>query len=104
MTLCSKSAEEHDQHLLGLSTVLRTHRLHAKRSTCSFNSDELHFLGYIVNQHGITADPASTAAVAVWPQPTDVKQLHSFLGLANHYRKFVSSFSHAARCSDQGTH
>ena len=92
----SKSAEEHEQHLHEVFEVLREHRLYAKRSKCSFFTDELHFLGYIVNQHGIAADPAKTAAVAAWPQPTSVRQVRSFLGLANYYRKFVPHFSRTA--------
>ena len=54
----SKSAEEHVQRLLEVFAVLSKHRLYAKRSKCSFCTDELHFLGYTVNRHGIAAAPA----------------------------------------------
>jgi len=31
-----------------------------------------------------------------WPSPKNLIELHSFLGLANFYRKFVFGFSHLA--------
>ena len=38
-------------------------------------------------------DPAKVAAIMEWPQPRSVKEVQSFLGFANFYRKFISTYS-----------
>lgn len=46
---------------------------------------------------GVSTDLAKVQAVSAWPQPTSVKELHSFLGLAGYYRKFVHHFAIIAK-------
>ena len=54
---------------------------------------ELKFLGHIVGKEGIKVDPAKTQVVQDWPTPTNVKDVRSFLGLSNYFRKFVQGYS-----------
>ncbi|KAL0385860.1 UNVERIFIED_CONTAM: Retrovirus-related Pol polyprotein from transposon gypsy [Sesamum radiatum] len=42
-------------------------------------------------------DPKKVQAIEEWQPPSDVHDLHSFLGLANYYRRFVKSYSRIAR-------
>jgi hypothetical protein len=39
---------------------------------------------------------SKVSAVLDWPTPTSVKELQSFLGLANYYRRFILAFSNLA--------
>nr|GFB51888.1 retrotransposon protein, putative, Ty3-gypsy subclass [Tanacetum cinerariifolium] len=58
--------------------------------------DNVAFLGHIVSAEGITMDPAKVEAITKWPRPTSVTEVHSFLGLAGYYRRFVEGFSRLA--------
>ena len=51
------------------------------------------FVGYLVSSCGIGMDPAKVSAVLDWPIPKSVKEIQSFLGFANFYRKFIKSYT-----------
>ena len=58
-----------------------------------FCKNNLPFLGYIINQQGIAADPNRTAAIEQMETPKSVMELHSFLGMVNQLRKIF--FKHS---------
>ena len=41
-------------------------------------------------------DPVKVKGISEWPQPTSVKEVHSFLGFCNFYCSFIPSFSEIA--------
>ena len=51
------------------------------------------FVGYLVSKDGIGMDPAKVSAILDWPLPTSVKEVQSFMGFANLYKKFINSYS-----------
>ena len=88
------------QHLDRLETVFqRIDRagLKLKLSKCSFLEQSLKVLGFLVSSEGLFPDPAKIAAVPVFPIPTTVKEVKSFMGLCSYYSKFVPGFANLAR-------
>nr|GFB58994.1 putative reverse transcriptase domain-containing protein [Tanacetum cinerariifolium] len=88
----SKSKEEHEDHLRTVLQTLRQKKLYAKFSKCEFWLSSVAFLGHNVSAEGITMDPAKVKAITKWSRPTYVTEVHSFLGLAGYYRRFVEGF------------
>jgi hypothetical protein len=89
----SRMMEEHDQHLHLVLQCLREHKLYGKLSKCSFYQSRIHYLGHVISGEGIIVDPVKVEAIMEWPTPTNVIEVHSFMGLGGYYRWFVEGFS-----------
>jgi hypothetical protein len=64
-----------------------------KFSKCEFWIDEVSFLGHMISPEGIMVDPSKVKDVLDWKPPMSVTQVHSFLGFAGYYRRFILNFS-----------
>jgi hypothetical protein len=89
----SSSWVEHLQHIGVVLMVLRAHRLHLKRSKCSFGATSVAYLGHVISAGGVAMDADKVAAVAAWPTPSSAHDLRGFLGLVGYHRKFIQDFS-----------
>ena len=78
----SKSHVEHGEHRRIVLQTLRTHQLYAKLSKCEFWLNSVSFLGHVISKEGVQVDPRKVEAVSNWPRPTNVTEIHSFLGMA----------------------
>ena len=85
--------EEHDRIMLEVLRRLRDNDLFVKPEKCRFRVTEVDFLGMIVSRDGIKMDPEKVNAILKWPEPTNVKQVHAFLGLSNFYRHFIKDYA-----------
>lgn len=100
----SKTPEEHEKHLELVLERLKQHQFYAQESKCTFFEPQCEFLGHIVSAEGISVDPRKVKVVQDWPVPTNVEQLHRFLGLANYFRRFIHAYSTIARPLHDLTH
>jgi hypothetical protein len=93
----SKNLEDNAGHLHVVLQKLRDHRLYAIFSKCEFWLDTAKFLGHTISSNGISVDPSKVQEVLDWKPPTSVHQIHSFLGPAGYYHRFIPYFSRIAK-------
>jgi hypothetical protein len=89
----SKSFDEHIKHLRVVFCALREAHLFANLEKCTFCTDRVIFLGYVVTPEGIEVDEVKIKAIKNWPIPATPTQLQSFLVLAGFYLCFMRDFS-----------
>ncbi len=92
----SDLVEEHEIHVKRILRKLREAGLQADITKCEFHVSEVAYLGLIVTTTGIKMDPKKVDTVLNWPPLTGVKDIQSFLGFANFYRRFIHGFSKLA--------
>lgn len=67
-----------------------------KQTKCLFAQRQLEYLGHVVSGKGVAPEPSKVQAILQWPPPSSAKDLRTFLGLADFYRKFVRNYASIA--------
>uniref|UniRef100_A0A1X7TF55 Integrase catalytic domain-containing protein n=1 Tax=Amphimedon queenslandica TaxID=400682 RepID=A0A1X7TF55_AMPQE len=89
--VASSTREEHISHLTAILTRFKKYGIVINSNKCVFANPSLSFLGYHIDQHGISPLEDKVHAICNYPQPTTPKQLRQFLGLVNFYHRFIPS-------------
>ncbi len=85
----SKNMEEHAVHLRTVLQLLAQAGYACRRAKCCFGVPSVTFLGHIVSAEGLAVDPIKVDLVQNWPEPADVGQIRSFVGLVQYFQRFI---------------
>ena len=92
----SKTAAQHKLDIEEVVELLKAAQLKIKLKKCSYFQREIEFLGHHIANGKISPTKSKIEALFRYNQPTTLKQLFSFLGLASYYRKFIEQFTKLA--------
>jgi hypothetical protein len=99
----SETKEEHRRHVdLVLERLVKA-GLQCDIEKSEFYVQRTKFLGFIITDKGIEADPAKIQTILDWKTPRRLSDVRSFLGFCNFYRKFVENYSRLARALNRLT-
>ena len=90
----SKTIVDHLEHL---PDRLQEVGLKLKPSKCVFAKERVEYLGHTLSAEGVRPNDAKVEAVRNFPRPKSNKEVKSFLGLVNFYRRHLPNFAVVSR-------
>uniref|UniRef100_A0A8C5D775 ribonuclease H n=1 Tax=Gouania willdenowi TaxID=441366 RepID=A0A8C5D775_GOUWI len=90
------TGSDKDSHLANLDAVLtklEDYGLKANKKKCEFFKECIEYCGHKIDKNGLHKTQDKIEAIVNSPQPENVSQLRSFLGLINYYHKFLPNLS-----------
>ena len=93
MLVKSVKAKLHVNHLAESFQVLKDYKMKLNPTKCAFRVYAGKFLGFIVNSHGIEADPNKIKAVLDMRPPSNTKEVQRLTGRIAALSRFMSRSS-----------
>ena len=93
MLVKSTTAELHIAHLSEAFQILREYNMKLNPTKCAFRVSVGKFLGFIVNNRGIEANPDKIKVVLDMPSPSGIKEVQRLTGRIVALSRFVSRAS-----------
>ena len=89
--------EKHQDIVRWVLQILADNKLSLHPKKCKFHQMKIEYLGVILLQDSVEADPTKIKGVANWPEPHDKREIWQFLGFCNFYWRFIPGFAKVAK-------
>ncbi|XP_043659792.1 uncharacterized protein K02A2.6-like [Drosophila teissieri] len=83
------SEQEHDAAVKKVRKVFKEYNILLNDEKCIWKTTKIKFLGHILTNTGIMADPEKIAAIGSFRAPKNKEETRSFLGLVTYVGKFI---------------
>lgn len=93
ISIASSNNEQHLEHIATVFKRLEVNNLKINPDKCVFFAESIKLLGFIIDHEGLIMDHEKVEAIVNRKEPTNLKELQSWLELTNFYRKFVESYA-----------
>ena len=89
----TQTMKEHRSIVQQVLQILANNKLSLHPKKCKFHQMKIEYLGVVLSQDSMEADPTKIKGVAQWPEPRDKRKVQQFLGFCNFYRRFIPGFT-----------
>jgi len=93
----TRTIEEHWDIVRQVLQILANNKLLLHSKKYKFHQTKIEYLGVILSQDSIKADPTKIKGVADWPEPRDRREVWQFLRFCNFYWRFILGFTKVAK-------
>jgi len=93
LLIWGSSKEEHDERIRRVLNKAKAAKLVLTPEKCEFRVEKVTFLGEILSEEGIQADPQKLAAIMEMPTPSCKANIQRLLGMVNYLGKFIPNLS-----------
>ncbi|TMS32149.1 hypothetical protein L596_000031 [Steinernema carpocapsae] len=99
--IIGRNEADHRKNLYDVLQRLEEAGFRIRLDKCSFGKKQIKYLGFILSKEGRRPDGAKIEAIAKMPEPKDLHQLRSFLGMVTYYQVFVKNLHELRKPLDQ---
>lgn len=85
---------EHDEAVKRVLKIFTEYNVLLNKEKCVWKARRLKFLGHIMDEKGISADPEKVKLIMDFRRPTNKEEVRSFLGLVTYVGRFIPDLSH----------
>ncbi|XP_020420718.1 uncharacterized protein LOC109949474 [Prunus persica] len=90
MLVKSRTADQHIPNLSAMFTILKQYKMRLNPTKCAFGVASGKFLGFMISQRGIEANPKKIQAILDMTVPKTVKDIQSLTGRVAALTRFIS--------------